>query len=119
VAAGSVGTRVRPLLAPLASLASLASLPQPLAPDLHRVLVSENGLETLRLIHALPGMPSLAAAQRPLGTRRIRHNLTRIERMIGFTIIERTRPLTGTGRGQVCLARTEPLIWSITNPTIR
>lgn len=89
----------RPLPAPF------ASLPQPLAPDLHRVLVSTNGPDNLRLICALPAMPSLSAAERALGQPGIRHHLLRIERMVGFTIIERTRPLTATPRGQAFLWR--------------
>ncbi|MFE2749039.1 hypothetical protein ACFXKX_32675 [Streptomyces scopuliridis] len=94
----------RPLPAPVARLR------QPLAPDLHRVLVSENGFDKLRLILALPGMPSLSAAERALGTQGLRHKLRRIELMLGFTIIERTRPLAATDSGQVFLARTEHLI---------
>lgn len=90
--------------------AQLTTLPQPLAPDLHRVLVSENGLDNLRLVLALPGMPGLAAAERTLGARRLRHKLSRIERMVGFTIIERTRPLTATERGQTFLWRAGNLI---------
>ncbi len=89
----------RPLPAPF------TSLPQPLAPGLHRVLVSTNGPDNLRLICALPSMPSLSAAERALASPGIRHHLLRIERMVGFTIIERTRPLTATPRGQVFLSR--------------
>jgi hypothetical protein len=92
--------------------APLASLPQPLALDLHRVLVCENGFDKLRLILALPGMPSLSAAERALATQGLRHKLRRIELMLGFTIIERTRPLAATDSGQVFLARTEHLIRS-------
>lgn len=36
-----------------------------------------------------------------------------IERMLGFTIIERTRPLTATDPGQVLLARNELLMRSL------
>jgi hypothetical protein len=94
----------------LIARASPASLPQPLAPDLYRVLVSANGLDQLRLILALPGMPSLAAAERALGARDLRHSLRRIERVAGFTIIERTRPLTATARGRAFLWRAGDLI---------
>lgn len=96
--------------------AQLASLSQPLAPDLHRVLVSANGLDQLRLIVALPGLPSLAAAERALGARSLRHSLRRIERMAGFTIIERTHPLTATARGQAFLWRAGNLINSLATP---
>ncbi|MGW3209250.1 hypothetical protein [Streptomyces sp. NPDC001135] len=85
--------------------APFTSLPQPLAPDLHRVLVSTNGRDNLQLICAFPSMPSLSAAERVLNSPGIRHHLLRIERMVGFTIIERTRPLTATPRGQAFLWR--------------
>ncbi|WP_328404076.1 hypothetical protein OHS70_34465 [Streptomyces sp. NBC_00390] len=66
-------------------------------------------MDALRLIPALLGMPSLAAAERALLARHLGRNLSRIERMVGFTIIERTRPLTTTGPGQKLLARVERL----------
>ncbi|MET8331556.1 hypothetical protein [Streptomyces sp. NPDC005181] len=91
----------------------ISTLPQPLAPDLHRILTSKISIDTLQLLVQLPGQPSLSAAARRLGVHDIRHPLLTIERILGFTIIERTRPLAATGPGQRFLARIEHLTRSL------
>lgn len=58
------------------------------------ILTSKISIDTLQLLTQLPGRPSLSTAERRLAGRNIRHPLLTIERILGFTIIERSsRPL--------------------------
>ncbi|QHY98255.1 Bacterial regulatory helix-turn-helix protein, lysR family [Streptomyces sp. S4.7] len=89
-----------------------ASLDTGLSPAMQAVSRTKNCVQRLRHLLQLPGHRNLQAAAVALNTQwnTLNYQLKRIEETAGFTIIERSRPLTATDQGKVFLAEAEALL---------
>lgn len=96
-----------------------AQLSIPLSPAMTRITATRNCLQRLRRITKLPGQRSLSAAARSLGFSldSLRYQLRSIEKTAGFTIIEKTAPLTATPAGRILLAEAHQLLNSLDEHT--
>ncbi|MET8337815.1 TniQ family protein [Streptosporangium canum] len=89
-----------------------APLDIPLSPAMRTVSRTKNCLPRLRHLVGVPGHNNLSAAATALGTKpgNLSCQITSIERAAGFTIIERTRPLTPTEAGHAFLSEARHLL---------
>ncbi|MGW2867262.1 TniQ family protein [Kitasatospora sp. NPDC001225] len=88
-------------------------LPQPPSPALQTVANSTGALQRLKLIVAVPGYQSFAAAARDLydgNDTALRQRVLYIERSVGFPIYHRATPLTATERGQALIDEARHLL---------
>ncbi|MEY9878439.1 transposase [Streptacidiphilus sp. MAP12-33] len=89
-----------------------AALPVELSPAMARLSQTRNILPRLRNLTALPGHQTLQAAANALGIRRgaLDYQLQHVEATAGITLINRSRPLSATGSGQLLIAEARQLL---------
>ncbi|MFE1880145.1 TniQ family protein [Streptomyces diastatochromogenes] len=98
---------------PLFGVASpFVRLGVPLSPAMQSVTKLRSHVKGLRNIIRLPGHHDIAAACRALGvvSKTVRYQLAKVEEAAGFTIIERTRPLSMTSQGKPFLSEGRRLL---------